>query len=226
MTRSVSVFIIIFLFPFMLTAQGLFRISGDYTIKTKMADGTAQLVIGKFYYDRNIKKIVYVNSFPEKETWVTVDTSLYLIVDNKLVSRQKVPPAATFSIYHLCLSSRLNQFGLQSSPYKIENVEKDDNMVITTWVPPTKLADLFGKVMISNEDRKLFGIVFFDKDGVMVKKQFFDKYLSINGCDFPGEVVEIMYDKGKEHYRVTEYKNVVIDELANENLYNYPIPGS
>lgn len=99
-------------------------------------------------------------------------------------------------------------------------------MVITTWEPPRSHSRMFGKVMISNKERKLYGIVFFDKDGAIVKKQFFSKYLSINGLEFPGEVVEILYDEGHESYRITKYKNIVLDDLSNEILYNYPIPGN
>ena len=208
------------------TGQGYFRVSGDYSIKAKAADGTAQLVIGKFYYDRNIRKIVYVNTFPEKEIWLTADTTLYQLVDDTVVTRQTVPPVAVFSIFHLCLANKLNQFGLQSSAFKIGRVEQKEDMVITTWEPPRSHSRMFGKVMISNKERKLYGIVFFDKDGAIVKKQFFSKYLSINGLEFPGEVVEILYDEGHESYRITKYKNIVLDDLSNEILYNYPIPGN
>jgi len=166
-------------------AQSFYRISGDYVIKARLADTTSQLVMGKFYYDRNIKKIVYINSFPEKETWVTCDSSLYLFVDGELIRRQQVPPAAEFTIFHLALENQLDHFGLKNTFYRIEQVKKQGDLVVTTWAPHKKLADLFGRVMISNKNRRIHGIVFFDHEGELVKKQFFENFVRVTGWIFP-----------------------------------------
>lgn len=207
------------------SAQMFYRISGDYSIKASLADGTAQLVIGKFYYDINIRKIVYVNSFPEKETWVTLDTTLYKIIREDLFYTQTVPPAAEFSIYHLAISNQMESFGLKKSFYRIDKVERINGLVVTTWVPHKKLEDIFGKVMISNKDKRLHGIVFFNHSGEIVKKQFFEKYMNLGGLEFPGEVIEIIYDHGEEHYRKTSYTNLKVNDWENENLYNYRVAG-
>jgi len=46
-------------------------------IKAKSPTGEQQLTVGKLYYDKNVKQIVYDVSFPEKEIWVQRDTVLY-----------------------------------------------------------------------------------------------------------------------------------------------------
>ncbi len=221
--------IFVFLLPVSLPsleAQPFYRIGGDYTIKARLADSTSQLVIGKFYYDRNIRKIVYVNSFPEKETWVTSDTTLYRIVDGQLLSRQTVPPAAEFSIFHLALTNELDHFGLKNTFYRIDKVEKQGDLVVTTWVPHKKLADMFGKVMISNRDRHIYGIVFFDHEGKLVKKQFFEDFVQAGGLEFPTTVVEIIYSEGKENYRKTTYKNLHVNDWEHEDMYDFALPGN
>lgn len=205
-------------------AQSFHRISGYYVTKARLADSTSQLVKGKFYYDRNIKKIVYINSFPEKETWVTRDSSLYLFVDGDLVQRQRVPPAAEFTIFHLALENQLDHFGLKNTFYRIDRVEKQGDLVVTTWAPHKKLADLFGRVMISNKDRRIHGIVFFDHEGKLVKKQFFENFVQADGLDFPTDVVEIIYSEGEQHYRKTTYKNIRVNEWEHEDIYDYPLP--
>lgn len=206
--------------------QKFFRIQGDYSIKAKTSDGNSQLTMGKFYYDRNIKKLVYVNHFPRKEVWVSADTSIYHIVNNKVIDRQSAPPVAEFSMFHLALNSQLSSYGFKNTSMKIEKVERQNDMVITTWVLPEKLASLFGRIKTSTKNNKLTGIVFLDSENKVLKKQFFNDYKYLNGIEFPHEVIDIIYIKGKENYQITTYKDVKIDELTEGNTYNYPVPGT
>lgn len=211
--------------PVTLQAQKFFRIKGDFSIKAKSAEGKSQLTMGKFYYDRNIKKLVYINSFPKKEAWVSVDTSIYHIENNKVLNRQSTPPVAEFSMFHLALNSQLSSFGFKNSALTIEKVERTNDMVITTWAVPEKAAKLFGKIKTSTKNNRLTGIIFIDVDGNLLKKQFFNNYKNFNGIEFPQEVIEIIYINGKENYQVTTYKNIVIDDLTESDIYNYSIPG-
>lgn len=227
MCKYHRILFLLLLFSFSITnAQKYYRIQGDYSIKTKMANGNSQLVVGKFFYDRNIKKLLYVNSFPSRETWVSIDTSVYCIVDNKIKSRTTSPPLSQFSMFHLALTSQINNYGLKNTKFRIGKVEKQKDMVISTWLPPMQYVKHFGKVLISNKNNKLFGIVFLDqKDGV-IRKQFFNNYQNIHGLEFPMEIIDITYIGGNENYQVTTYKNIEIDKLSEEHLYNYTIPRS
>lgn len=180
--------------------------------------------MGKAYYDRNFKKLIYVNSFPVNETWVSIDTTVYCIKDNKIASATTAPPLGQFSIFHLALTSQINNYGLKNSMFKVGKVEKQKNMVITTWLAPFQYAKIFGKVLISTIDNKLYGIVFLDKNDKVLRKQFFNKYQNFSGLEFPLEIIDISYTNGKENYQVTTYKNLEIDKVSEDNLYNYTLP--
>ena len=208
-----------------LYAQKYFRIKGEYSIKVKTFDEKSQLTIGKFYYDRNIKKLVYINTFPRKEAWVSVDTSIYHIVNNSILGRQSTPPVAEFSMFHLALNGQLSSFGFRNSTLTIEKVERTNDMVITTWVVPAQAAKIFGKIKTATKNNRLNGIVFIDLEEKLLKKQFFNYYKNFNGIEFPQEVIEIIYINGQENYQVTTYKNITIDDLTEGNIYNYSIPG-
>jgi hypothetical protein len=203
-----------------LEGQNYYRISGEFTIKTK-ADSAAQLVMGKFYFDKNKKKIVHDTYFPEKVTWITSDTSVYKIVENTIVLRQSIPDFSAFSIYNMVLNNQLDNFGLDNTYFSLENVEEEGSMVISTWMPNKSLKKATGKILISSKDNNIYGIVFFNTEDQIVKKQFFEDYTVNSGLAFPGRIVEITYVKGKEVYQVTTYKNIVINEKGNENLYGF-----
>lgn len=202
------------------SAQNFYRITGDFSIKGK-SEKSSQLVIGRFYYDKNQGKIIHENSFPEKETWVTSDTNLYKVVNNAIVQRQTIPNFNSFSIYHLVLSNKLSNFGLEGSVFTLENVEKEKDMVISTWIPNAKFKNLYGKVLLSTKNNNLIGIIFYNPEGKIVKKQFFEEYGLYNGIAFPGKVIEIVFVNDKEIYQVTTYKNILVNDTREDYKYYF-----
>jgi hypothetical protein len=180
--------------------------------------------MGKVYYDKAAKKIVYNITFPEPETWVIQDTTLYRLKANKVVDKQKSFLIPNSSLFHLALTGQLADYGLKNSLYKVEQVEKAGNMVISTWQPDAKYTKLMGKVVMSNMNKKLNGVVFYNPAGQMLNKQFYKNYISVSGCEFPTEITHITYLKSGQNYQVTTYKNVVINQNGEEGIYNFVIP--
>jgi hypothetical protein len=206
-------------------AQQFFRMKADYSIKQKKANGESALIIGKVYYDRTAQKIIYFNTFPKKETDVLADTILYAFVDNKLVSKNNTYFTYRYSVFHLALIGKLNTFGLEGSVYKLLQTEKEKDLVITTWQADGKAKEKLGKIILSTKNKKLYGVVVFDNKNKIIMKQFFKNFVNVNGMDFPTEITQISYDpNGKESYGVTTYKNIVVDDIKEDNIYNYSLP--
>lgn len=178
-----------------------------------------------FYYDINKKQIIYRNHFPEKETWITADTMLLHLVNNEVKSTQKIPNLAEFSIFHLALTRNLRNFGIDENNFRLDKVEQDGAMVISTYMPEKQLRVFSGKIMISTKDGKLFGIVFYDPQGNIVKKQFFEDYITERGLPFPGKITEIFYKSDGEEYKVTTYKNIVYNAYEPMDLYYFDAEG-
>jgi hypothetical protein len=212
--------LILLLFPALLTAQGIYRVKGEFSIKSK-ENGFSQLIMGNFFYDMNHEQIIYRNFFPDKEMWVTIDTSLYHVVNNEVLSSQRIPNLSKFSIFHLVLTRDLKNFGIDDKSFILENVEKDEGMVISTYVPNRKYLNFNGKIMLSMKENRLFGIVFFNERDEIVKKQFFEDYIIQKGLPFPGKITEITYVNDQEVYKVTTYKNIVYNAKEPDNLYHY-----
>jgi hypothetical protein len=221
MRSLIIVVVVLMLFPEFTLGQGIYRIKGEFSLKAK-EKGTSQLVMGNFYYDLNKNQIIYRNFFPEKETWVTSDTTLYHLINDEVVSTQLIPDFSKFSIFHLALTRNLRNFGIEGNSFEIAKVDQDGEMVITTYKPNKKYNSWSGKIMLSMIDGKLFGIIFYDKDDNIIKKQFFEDYSTTRGLPFPGKITEITYDEeGNEEYKVTTYKNIVYNDNEPENLYYF-----
>lgn len=218
----------LFLLPSITGAQtGNFRIKVNFSIKEKRSDGTFALQMGNAYYDVNHKKLLYDISFPKPQTILTNDSTIYLIENGKVADVKKQPGFIEMSIFHLCLTGSIQNFGLQNTAYKATKVENENGMVITTWeIPKNIKGGNKTKIITSVKDRHLFGVVFLDADDKVISKQFYQDYQNYNGTMVPGKVIFIVYTNGQEQYRIMEFKSVVINEFANENLYNYPTPAT
>ena len=180
--------------------------------------------MGKVYYDKSFKQILYNINFPEAGKLVVKDSLFYRIKDEKVLSAIKSPLLPEFSIFHLSLNGNLSNYGLNDSFYKIEKVEKENNMVITTWMPDAKYRKVLGKIVMSSKSKQLFGIAFFNPEGKLLNKQLFRKYEQMSGLSFPTEIIQISYTDAGEKKMITTYRNLVVDDLGEDTLYHYTIP--
>lgn len=189
-------------------------------MKTKM-ENVNQLTMGRVYYDSKIRKLVYNISFPEKEVWVVKDSLIKTYKNGALVKQTTTISLVQSTLFHLALNGQLNDYGLSKSAYKITKVEKDADLVITTYSPPANLPAL-GEIVISTKNKSLYGVVFFDKEKKIISKQIIKSYANVSGLKFPTEIIQVYYKNNKEYYQVITFKNIKVNNLQNENFYNYP----
>jgi hypothetical protein len=97
-------------------------------------------------------------------------------------------------------------------------------MVITTYKPTGKIAKALGNVLLSTTDKKLNGVIFYSAKNEITSKIFYKNYKLFSGLSFPTTVTQFTYNKG-ENLQQTTYKNVIIDQLNEDNIYNFNISG-
>lgn len=211
---------------FSLEAQENFRIKGKFSVKTKTGE-KGNLTMGSFYHDANQKSIVYKISFPEKEVWVFQENQIHKVNGDSVQTQDSAMGVVDFSIFHLALTNSLSHYGLKDSPFKLVEVKKENDLVITTWDPPGPLKELVGKVMIANKNKRIQGIVFFDVAGVIIRKQFFRDYQKVGNLFFPTEIIDLFYQDGEISSRqITTYSELVLNATDENHLYNYTLPAA
>lgn len=207
-------------------AQMYSRIEADFTVKERSFDGKQKLYSGRVYYDLNQKKIIYDITFPKKSVLVMTPEGMVAVQDGEVRSETKVNHLVKFSIFHLSLMGSLDNFGLEDTPFELENVEKSGDKVISTWRLPEQMVEQKSKIMLSQVDKILQGMVSFDMEGNILSKHIFEEYMSIKGVRFPARVLQFDYKDGEViNTRITTYRDVIINNTGNEEYYNYNIPG-
>lgn len=218
----VSVFCILFLTG--VKAQVYNRVEANVSIKTKYENGKGSLEMGKIYYDKRNKKLVYDFNFPEKQTIVIGDTSISVIKNGVMIGQNKIMSLLESTLFNVILSGELSNYGLRGNAiYKISKIEKDKGLVITTWTPIKKNKTM-GDVLVSTKGKDLNGVVTFNAEGKIVSKQLFGQYIVVSGLKFPTEITQIVYQENKTIYQVTTFKQIVVNSMQNEKYYNYTLP--
>ncbi len=199
----------------------------DISIKEK-TDSLDRLVVGKVYYDINKKNLVYDLMFPEKEQWIIKDSLIYNIINGEKKSVQKIPAINEFSVFHMLLTGSMPDYGLnfKDSPLKQTNVEKDGELIITKWeFIKTPIEGFEGYILTSKKNKLLNGVVIIGSDGVTIAgKQLFRKYINAGGLMVPTEIIQITYIDDKEYTRILTFRNIKINNFADEKNYDYHLP--
>lgn len=201
--------------------QEYFRISADFTVKVKKSDGTLNLTKGKVFYDKNYGELIYDVSFPQIEKWILKDTLLTKIRKDSIYEKITIPSINKFTIFHLSLNSSLNDFGLKNSIYKITKVEKKNGLVLSYWKIPELASTVLDHVVVAKKENRLESVIMMGNELNIISRQFFKDYEKIGAFEFPRQIIQILYDQEKkENYQITEFKNIKINDLERNNLYN------
>ncbi len=204
-------------------AQMHYRVEVDFTIKEK-SETKEQLIVGKVFFDKRTKSLLYDISFPDKEIWLIRDTTMYVIRNNKVITKSSAHGLVDFSVYNLLLNGSLSFFGLDKSPYKLTNTEKVNNMLITNWLPPDYAKTKLGMVKLAQTEKKLTGLINYNIKGEIISKQFFNNYIVVSGTDVPTEIIQFNYLPHKQEKKITTFRNYLFNNKQNEALYNYKLP--
>jgi hypothetical protein len=180
--------------------------------------------MGVVFYDINSKMLVMKNGFPIRENLIQKDTIIYQVRNGVLTGTSRAYILVDLSIFHMALTGELNNYGLDKTGYRLENVKSDKGLILTTWSPPEAAKDYLGKILVSTKAKKLYGIVFLDINEKIIAKHFYRDYKNIDGFVFPTEVLRITYENNQESYRLSKYSKIKINDMADEDYYNYKIP--
>lgn len=201
--------------------QTYFRIEAKVSIKNKEKDGQGSLMMGKVYYDIHQKKLVYDLTFPEKEVWVVRDTVSTVYRNNTLYKTEKINPFIETTIFHKCLIGNLNDFGLKNSIYTIDKIERDQGLVITTWLPSDNSLGL-GPILTSTKSNVLHGVIFKTQEGDIFNKQVYNEYVTVSGLKIPTEIIQVVTRGDMEIYQIVNLSEIKINSSSNERMYIYP----
>ena len=217
-------FLFVFSFDSNLFAQDYYRMSIDFTTKTKRDKGKFNLTKGRIFYDKYNKELIYDIHFPTKEKWIIQNSIIYKLINDSVYFTEEIPSINEFTVFHLALSSNLTYFGLNKAKFSINNIDKKGDLIISYWNIPPHIQNMIKTIAIARKENSLYSVVVSGENNKILNKQFFKNYINIDGFEFPGIIIQIYYDvNNNKHYQVMEFKNIVLNDTKNEDNYHYQL---
>lgn len=219
-----NLFVLIFTFSAFLTqSQNVSFIECDYSFKSYISDDNQKLVLGKIFFNCLTKELILQNSFPVNDCIYLHDTTLMQYKNDTLINKLTIPDLMKYSIFEMAIEGTLINFGLKNSDFEVSDVYFSENKLITTWTLADKNAEI-AKIITSNSDNKLDGMILFDKKGNITNKYFFDYYITNNGISLPCEIIRITYSENTEYYEITNFKNHIFNSPETFNIFDFYKP--
>lgn len=216
--------ILILLLVFQLgNAQMAYRLKADILTKTRLPDSTFQISKGVIHYDKNIKKIIFDFTFPEKEKVVLFDTTMFTFRNGEQVAQTSSFLIPEQSFFHFMLSGNISNYGFDEANFTAQGIEKKKDMVITTYVPPDNVKAYLSKILVATKNKQLYSITIMGPEGKVLNRQILKKYHVINGLDIPYEILIATYIDDKVMYQIISLNNVVLNEDGNNKDYDYEL---
>lgn len=211
------------LLPLITFSQSFHRIEADFSIKEVWSDSLSSLTMGKVYYDKHVRRIVYQVTFPEAGTRILEDSFYHVQSVDTLYSQASSPAVVDMSIFNLVLNGDLENFGLKDSLYFKSSVKKEQGLIVSTWNPHPKISHLVGDILISKKGKLLHAIIFLDVEEKVLSKQFYRKYDLKGALPFPQEVIQFIYRDGMEIQRVSTFRNIRFNSSNETGHYTTTI---
>ena len=226
MRNCLSICLLWLLLPSLGWGQQVYtRLEAAFSVKESGSAGEQRLSMGRVYYDQGQARIVYRIDFPEREVLIATDSVLYRVRNDSVVSALPSPNMVSFSVLALCLRGNMPYFGLDESPYEMQEASREGELVVSTWLPPEPWRPHKGQIVLAQKDRQLYGLISYGPAGEMLARQFFRAYVETGGLQIPTEVIGYTYFGEETQTRVTHFREPRLNQMEDDTYYLYPVPG-
>lgn len=196
------------------------RIEADISVKEIDFEGRQSLLVGKVYFDKHIRHIVYEFTFPQISRFAITEQGFLTDENNRQLTEGFTKHMIDFSVFNLFLNGNLDYYGLNNTPYILKKTERQDDMVISEWELPEEMGQNLGKMIVSQKNKQLYGLISMTGDKTIVSKQFFTEYKNFDGLNFPTQLIQFSYKNGAESKKITTFRNIKLNQ-KNETSYHF-----
>ena len=73
-------------------------------------------------------------------------------------------------------------------------------------------------MLVSQKNKRLFGLVSFDNKEQMLSQQFFTHYVQVKDMEFPSRLLQVNYRDGSMTIKkIITFRNIQLNQPLNEN---------
>ena len=150
---------------------------------------------------------------------------MYDIKANSVSQIQGFDFSSENSFIHDFLTGSTNDMGLKKLGFKLQSSKVEDNLIVTTWLPPMSGDPKVSRVELVHENYSPIYMSFYGKKNKPLSKIYYYNYKKTGDLNLPQVITEFQYHpNGDSSVSKKTYTDYLLNEQVDEKWLNYKIP--
>jgi hypothetical protein len=169
-------------------------------------------------------------TYPQDYIFITNskgEVKIYFPSQNQVMLQHNDAFSSGNDVLYSFLTLQTNDLGLKESGFSIQNTRYEENLMITTWLPPLSLVNQISKIEMAHENYMPIYTAIYNTKSKFSKKIYYSNYTTVGQFSLPLKMTEIEYlANGDSIVSRKEYSDFKLGSIANSAYFNYPIPAN
>lgn len=223
--------VFLFLFPaifFSFTSFSPVQMLSMNLVSKSLQGGNSITTKAEVYYKVSGSVLVTHIFSPVEMLVITNDKGefkMYNVKENTISQAQAADFSSENSFIHDFLNDNTNDMGLRKMGFQLQNTKVEDNMVITSWLPPLDVSTKMTRAELVHENYLPIYMAFYGKKEKLLSKIFYYNYQKTGELNIPQTITEFQYlPNGDSTITKRNYSDIKINEQVDMKWLNYKIP--
>jgi outer membrane lipoprotein-sorting protein len=150
---------------------------------------------------------------------------MYDVKQNTISQAQGTDFSSENSFIYDFLNGNTNDMGLKRIGFQLKSTKVEEDMVITSWIPPVELNSKMARAEVVHENYLPIYMAFYGKKNKLLSKIFYYNYKKTGEINLPTTITEFQYmPNGDSTITKRVYSEIKINELVDSKWFDYKIP--
>lgn len=155
------------------------------------------------------------------------EVSIYDPAKNTVMQQVNYMFSTETTQFFYFLNNQKSDLGLRGMGFVNKATKFDKNLMISTWLAPSKLSKSIKQVELVHNGSNPIYTKYIDANGQVMKKVYYYNYQNIGDITFPLAITQIDFFTAKDSViSKTTYSDVKVNEAVSNNLLNFTIPNN
>ncbi len=153
------------------------------------------------------------------------ELTIYNPDENSVYRAQSLEYSSENNLIYFFLNGKIQDLGLSEMGFTLQKTEFADGLMITEWMPPASLNQMFSHIKLVHEDYMPIYAAYHDAAGNVVKKVYYSDYEIYTDIILPMTLTEFNYlPSGDSIINRVRLSDVRLNRRAVSSWFDFEIP--
>ncbi len=169
-------------------------------------------------------------TYPQDHIFITNakgEAKVYYPSTNQVMLQQNEAFSSENDVLYSFFTQNTSDMGMKQYGFVIKDTRYENELMITSWLPPTNLMNQIHNVEMAYENYLPIYTAIYNSKSKISKKVYYSSYTYVGQYSLPLKITEIEYlANGDSVITRKEYTNVKMGTEAENTYFNFKIPSN